>query len=260
MGTPTPDALCLDTGWPDDRRAVIERGHALYEKALFAFERQGGWSDDEHETFWTGFDWPRSRGKPPTRVRTGDVVAVLDSLGFTREEIASEVLYVTPESLRTHDLHGVGEDMRLEDRRRLDGGDAPRRRGPWVHAADEDREYVVVPTLDAPDWHEGDELRGVSDRAFGPDGLVKRAFAERRLCYVGSLIARVGPDGRPQVAEALERLRGDLPDDVIADAQRRGKLPYTDGQLRRAPDDLDGLDDELAAIEDMDVRDGLSDR
>ncbi len=256
MGTPQTGALCLDTGWPDDRRATLGRDHALYERALYAFERQGEWSDEEHRAFWTGFDWPRSRGQPPTRARAGDLVAVLDSLGFTREEIANDVLYVTPESLRTHDLHGVGEDTGLEDRSLLDGVEPARKRGPWIYAEHEDREYMVVPTLDAPDWQEDDELHRATERAFGPDGLVKRAFGDGRLCYVGSLIARVGPDGKPQVADALEKLKDDLPDDVIADAQQRGKLPYPDGQLRRAGDELEGLDDELAGVEHLDVDDG----
>lgn len=260
IGTPPPDALCLDTGWPDDRRVEIAHDHPLYVKALYAFERQSNWSDEEHLAFWTGFDWPRARGKPSTRARAGDLVAVLDSLGFTREEIAEEVLYVTPESLRTHDLHGVGEDTRLEDRRYLDGADKPRRRGPWVYPKSEDREYVVVPTLDPPAWQDDDDAARALARAFGRDGLAKRAFADGRLCKVGSLIARVDADGKPQMAEALERQKDDLADDVIADAQRRGKLPYPNGKLRRGPDtELRGLDEELGAVEDMDVRDEPSD-
>jgi hypothetical protein len=227
IGTPAPNVLCLDTGWPDDHRAAIRRDHPLYDKALLAYGRQRAWSDDEHRAFWLAFDWPRSRGKPATRVRTGDLVAVLDSLGFTRDEIAQEVLYVTPESLRTHDLHGVGEDTRLEDRRYLDGADAPRRRGPWVYPDGEDREYVVVPTLDPPDWQEDDQVRDAYERAFGPDGLVKRALTDGRLGSVGGRIVEI-----------------------------RGKAQ---AEVRQDDADLDGLDDELAAIEHLDVRDEPSD-
>jgi hypothetical protein len=252
IGTQSPSALRLDTGWPDDRRAVLTPEHPQFEKALYAYERQGGWSDEEHRAFWSGFDWPRSRGKPSTRERSGDLVAVLDSLGFTREEIAAEVLYVTPESLRTHDLYGIGEDTRLEDRRYLDGAEPPRERGPWVHRDDEDREYAVVPALDAPEWQEADEAHSASQGAFGPDGLVKRALRDGRLRKVGALYVCVGDSGELDVQKALEGL--DLPDEVIADAQRRGKLPYPDGTVRRGPDDdLEGLEEELGALDEFDV-------
>lgn len=59
-----PTWLSLVTGLDGDRREPLNRDHSLFDAARRAFERQDGWTDEQHQAaFELLFEsWPRKRG------------------------------------------------------------------------------------------------------------------------------------------------------------------------------------------------------
>jgi hypothetical protein len=113
---PPPGAdLLVVSGYLDDARQAVGRGHKLYSIAVYAYSRQDGWSDAEHRAYWAAhlLLWPPKRGRPRNVESLAFAIVQAGVVGVPAEAMPDLLAY-SHDDLRDRHVLDLAKHMRAE--------------------------------------------------------------------------------------------------------------------------------------------------